>query len=109
MRSPNLHGAAMSDFRIALRALVKTPGFTLVAILTIAVGIAANTALFSVFDRLVMNPVTLPQPASLVAIWISNPQLNFNAPAISWPRYEELRTHSRSFSAIAISAFDNFT
>ena len=58
----------MSDFRAAFRALRKTPGFSLVAILTIAVGIGANTALFSVYDRLVLNPVTIPQPSSLVAI-----------------------------------------
>ena len=99
----------MSDFKSAVRALLKTPGFTAVAVLTIAVGIAANTALFSVFDRLILNPVTLPQPASLVAIWTNNPQLNFNAPAASWPRYEEIRAHAKSFSAIGLSAFDNFT
>lgn len=99
----------MSDFKSAFRALLKTPGFTLVAVLTLAVGIAANTALFSVFDRLILNPVSLPQPSALVAIWTNNPQLNFNAPAASWPRYEEIRKHAKSFSAIGVSAFDNFT
>ena len=99
----------MSDFRAALRALRKSPAFTLVAIVTIAVGIGANTTLFSVYDRLVLNPVTIPHPSSLVAIWTNNPQLNFNAPALSWPRYEDLRDHAQSFSSIGISAFDNFT
>ena len=51
----------MSDVRTACRALWKTPGFSLVAIFTIAVGIGANTALFSVYDRLVLNPVTIPE------------------------------------------------
>src|SRR5947209_15912645 len=55
-----------------------------------SVGVGANTALFSVFDRLILHPVTLPHPSSLVAIWSQNTQLNFNAPAVSWPRYEEL-------------------
>src|SRR5262245_15064888 len=99
----------MSDFTAAVRGLWKTPGFSLVAILTIAVGIGANTALFSVYDRLVLNPVTIPDPASLVAIWTNNPQLNFNAPAVSWPRYEMVRAQARSFRSIGISAFDNFT
>jgi hypothetical protein len=99
----------MSDFRAALRALQKSPAFTLVAVITIAVGIGANTTLFSVYDRLVLNPVTIPRPSSLVAIWTSNTQLNFNAPALSWPRYEDLRDHARSFASIGISAFDNFT
>src|SRR3954471_5555174 len=100
---------AMSDLRAALRALQKNPGFTLVAVLTIAVGIGANTTLFSVYDRLVLNPVTLPSPSTLVAIWTSNPQLNFNAPAMSWPRYEAIRRQSRSFASVGLSAFDNFT
>lgn len=99
----------MSDFKSALRALLKTPGFTLVAVLTIAVGIAANTALFSVFDRLILNPVSLPNPSSLIAVWTNNPSLNFNAPAVSWPRYVEIARQTRSFSSIGISSFDNFT
>ncbi len=99
----------MSDFRAALRALQKSPAFTLVAVITIAVGIGANTTLFSVYDRLVLNPVTIPHPSSLVAIWTNNPQLNFNAPALSWSRYEDIRDHARSFASVGISAFDNFT
>src|SRR5262249_32285485 len=99
----------MSDFRHAVRALRKSPGFSTVVILTIAVGIGANTSLFSVYDRLVLNPVTIPNASSLVAIWTSNPQLNFNAPAVSWPRYEEIRDEARSLSSVGISAFDNFT
>jgi predicted permease len=99
----------MSDFKQAVRALGKSPAFSIVAVLTIAVGIAANTSLFSVYDRLVLNPVTIPNPSSLVAIWTNNPQINLNAPAVSWPRYEELREHARSFSSIGDSAFDNFT
>ncbi|MBS0631495.1 MAG: ABC transporter permease [Verrucomicrobia bacterium] len=99
----------LTDLKYALRSLLKTPGFTLVAVLTIAVGIGANTALFTVFNRLILNPVTLPQPSSLVALWTVNNNLNFNAPALSWPRYEEIRTHARSFSSVGNSAFDNFT
>jgi predicted permease len=99
----------MSDVKAAVRALRKTPGFSLVAVLTMAVGIGANTALFSVYDRLVLNPVTIPTPSSLIAIWASNPQLNLNAPATSWPRYEEIRSHSESFAALGITAFDTFT
>jgi predicted permease len=99
----------MSDLRTAVRALWKTPAFSLVAVLTIAVGIGANTALFSVYDRLVLNPVAIPKSSSLVALWVNNPQLNFNAPAVSWPRYEDIRSQARSFSSIGISAFDNFT
>jgi hypothetical protein len=93
----------------AFRALWKSPAFSLVAILTIAVGIGANAALFSVYDRLVLNPVTIPHPQSLVALWSNNPQLPAPIPALSWPRYEEIRAHARTFETIGISAFDNFT
>ena len=99
----------MTQLKSAIRSLLKTPGFTLVAVLTIAVGIGANTALFSVFDRLILHPLTLPQPSSLVAIWATNPAVNFNAPAVSWPCFEELRRNAKSFSSVADSAFDNFT
>jgi len=99
----------MSDISKAVRALWKNPAFSIVAVLTIAVGIGANTALFSVYDRLILNPVTIPHTSSLVAIWVSNPALNFNAPAVAWPRYEVIRDQARSFSSIGISAFDNFT
>ncbi len=99
----------MSALKLAFRSLLKTPGFTLVAILTIATGIGANTALFSVYDRLILNPVSLPSPSSLVAIWAVNNAASFVAPAVSWPRFEEIRRQAKSFSAIADSAFDNFT
>ena len=99
----------MHHMRVACRALLKSPAFTLGAVLTIAVGIGANTALFSVFDRLVLRPVTLADPSSLVAIWAVNPSLNLAAPAVSWARYEDTRAHARSFARLANSAFDNFT
>src|SRR6476469_3884902 len=97
----------MSDLETAIRSLRKYPAFSLVAILTIAVGIGANTALFSVYDRLVLNPVTIPRPDTLVAIWATNPQNGLNAPAVSYPRYEAIRDNATSF--IGISASDKFT
>jgi predicted permease len=99
----------MSNFIAACRTLRKSPGFSSVAVLTIAVGIGANSALFSIYDRLVLNPVSIPSPETLAAIWVSNPQLNLNAPAVSWPRFEEIQAHARTFSSIGISAADNFT
>src|SRR5262245_45946958 len=99
----------MSTMKAAIRSLSKSPGFSLVAILTIAVGIAANTALFSVYDRLVLNPVTIPNADSLVAILTTNPQFGVRVPAVSWPRYEEVRDQSSAFSSVGLSTFSNFT
>ncbi len=99
----------MTSAKAVVRSLVNSPGFSSVAILTLAVGIASNAALFSVYDRLILRPITLPQPSSLIAIWSNNTQANFNAPAVSWPRFVELERSTRSFSSLATSAFDNFT
>lgn len=98
----------MLPLKFAFRSLLKSPGFTLVAILTIAVGIGANTALFSTFNTLVLHPQTLPESDRLVRVWVSNPALGFNAPAVSWPRYEFIRDHQQSFSNISASAFTGF-
>ena len=99
----------MSDLKAALRALRTHPKFSLVAVLTIAIGIAATSALFSVYDRLVLRPVTLADTGSLVAVLNSNPQLRATAASVSYPRYEYVRDHSTSFASIGASAFDTFS
>jgi len=99
----------MHHFTRALRGLRASPAVSAVAILTMAVAIAANTAIFSVYDQLVLHPVSMPDPDSLIAIWFTNPQRNAQSPSISIPRYDELRADTRAFSSIGLSAFDSFT
>jgi predicted permease len=98
-----------ADIRVAVRSLSKSPGFSAASIVTMAVAIGATTAIFSVFDRLVLNPVAIPDPSTLVAIWFNNPQRNVQAPAISVPRYDEIVASTQSFSLLAASAGDTFT
>ena len=88
----------MSDLKTAFRAMRGHPGFSTIVILTMAVGIAVNAAIFSVYDRLVLHPVTIPDPSSLVAIWFNNPQRNTRTPSSSVPRYDELRAEVRMVS-----------
>ncbi len=95
--------------RTSLRSLLHAPAFSAIAVVTLAVGLSANAALFSIYDQLVLSSVTAPRAGSLVAIWASNPQLNFNAPAVSWPRYVEIERQTKVFASVAVSAFDNFT
>ena len=93
----------------AVRSLRTSPGFSTIVVVTMALGIAANTAIFSVYDQLVLNPVTIPEPASLVSIWFNNPERNVSAPNMSVPRYDEMRGGIGAFSSIGLGAFDSFT
>ena len=99
----------MTDLTVAVRTLLRSPAFSVIAVLTMAVAIGANSAMFSVFDRLVWHAVDIPNPSSLVALWVNNPQRNIQTPSWSVPRYEELTQHARSFESTGLSAFDSFT
>ena len=90
----------MLHLKSAVRALLGSRGFSAIVIVTMAAGIAANTAIFSVYDQLVLNPVTIPDPSSLITIWFNNPQRNTQSPNMSIPRYDELRGEVRAFSSI---------
>ena len=99
----------MLSLRSAIRSLIKSPGFTTIAVLTIAVGVGANAALFSVYDQLVLNPVRLPDEDSLIAITSRNTVINRSVPNVSMPRYREISRHSQMFASTGITAFDSFT
>ena len=97
----------MPHLKFAGRALLKSPGFTLVAILTIAVGIGANTALFSIFNRLVLHPIDLPDAGRIVRIWTNNQERNVVAPIMSVPKFELFREAQTSFSSIDAASFNS--
>ena len=97
----------MHNLKFAFRSLFKTPGFTAVAVLTIAVGIGANTALFSIFNQLVLHPIDLPDAGRLVRVWTNNKERNVVAPVMSVPKFEMFRDAQTSFSYIDASAFNS--
>lgn len=86
------------DLRTALRGLVKTPLFTVTAVLTLALGIGANTAIFGLVDRLLLKPLPLPEAERLVVV------TEFRDPGydnFSYPDFEDVRRESRSFTGLA--------
>ncbi|WP_438483218.1 ABC transporter permease [Oleiharenicola lentus] len=98
----------LSDLTYAVRQLLKAPLVTSAAILSLSLALGANTALFSIFDKLVLRPHAFPEPSALVRVWTNNPATNFVGPAFSLPKYELIRDHQSAFSAFAASAFAGF-
>jgi len=88
------------DLRFALRQLRKAPGFTAVVIVTLALGIGVNTALFSIVNTVLLHPIDLPHPDELVAVDAAKP--NFEHGSISWPNFRDWQRDNRSFSNLAI-------
>ena len=99
----------LPNLRFALRSLLKTPGFTTVAVLTMAVAIGACASLFSVLQAVVLRPLPYPNLDSLVSIWNTNRERNLEAPALSWAKYELFRERKDVFREISMSAGNGFT
>jgi predicted permease len=97
----------LQDLRFALRMLAKSPAFTAVAILTLALAIGANTALFSVVNGVLLNPLPYPQPDQLVTIHESKP--NFNTGSISYPNFLDWQKQNQSLSSMAVSRSFSFS
>jgi predicted permease len=96
----------LQDVRYGLRMLAKSPGFTAVAILTLALGIGINSAVFSVVNGVLLKPLPYPQPEQLVALAESKP--NFDRGSISYPNFRDWQKENHSFSAVAISRRQGF-
>ncbi|HJX27339.1 MAG TPA: permease prefix domain 1-containing protein, partial [Thermoanaerobaculia bacterium] len=91
------------DLVYAFRQMGKAPVFTLIAVLTLALGIGATTTIFSVLDAVVLRPLPYPEPDRLMRIWESNPQTDQFS--VSDPNYLDWRKESRSFADLAAIRF----
>lgn len=100
-RGLRLFDEAASDLLGGVRALRRAPGFTLAAGLSLALGIGANTLVFSLLDSTVLKPLALPEPDRLVAIWTVPSDRPEELGTSSITRYTSFRDHARSFESVA--------
>jgi len=95
------------DLRYAVRTLRKSPGFTTVAIVTLALGIGANSALFSVVNGVLLNPLPFSHPDELVALHQSKP--NFEGGSISYPNFFDWQKENHTFASMGIARSNDFS
>src|SRR5882757_2125986 len=91
----------LQDVRYGWRMLLKNPGFTAVAVLTLAVGIGACTAIFSVADTILLRPLPYYQPERLVTVTETLPKMGTNEIGVAAGEYQDYRNQNRSFSEVA--------
>ena len=100
VRKGSLLDSGLQDFRYGVRLLRRSPGFTTLAVLTIGLGIGANSAIFSVINGVVRKPLAYPDADRLMFITSQFPTLNFNKFWISPPEYFDFREHTKAFSHV---------
>ena len=93
---------SLHDVRYALRALRRNPGFTAVVLLTLALGIGANTAMFSIVNGVLIKPISFPDPESLVGVWHAAPGVGTAEMPFSPTLFFTYRDENRTFQAIGL-------
>jgi predicted permease len=100
VRKGSLFDSVLQDFRFGIRLLRRSPGFTTLAVLTIGLGIGANSAIFSVINGVVRKPLAYPDSERLMFITSQFPTLNFNKFWVSPPEYFDFTEHTRAFAHV---------
>lgn len=90
--------AMLQDLRFGMRTVLRSPGFAAVAVVTLALGLGANTAIFSVVHAVLLQPLPLDEPEELVAVWETTPR--GGTMAVAWANYVDWRDESRGFESI---------
>src|ERR1700729_796783 len=93
----------LNDVRHALRALAAAPAFTVTAILSLAIGIGANTAIFSIVDGLLLRPLPYKDAGRLVILWNRSPGLNITEDWFSTAQYFDIKNGHHGFEQLAIA------
>src|SRR5947208_15301659 len=98
----------MNDLKFAFRQLLKNPGFTAVAALTLALGIGANTAIFSFVNTILLRPLPSKEPERLVVVYTSYQANDSHKNWVAAPTFNEWPKQSSMFRGLAARSFDRF-
>jgi hypothetical protein len=98
----------LKSLRHALRLLVKSPGFTLVGICSLAIGIGATSAMFSFADALILRPLPVLEPTRIAAVTTSSSNAFASNTAVSYPDYRDYRDGNRSFDGLIAASGTSF-
>ncbi len=96
----------IQDLRYGLRVLARSRGFTVIAVATLALGIGANTALFSVINGVLLSPLPFPQPDRLVTLHENKP--NFEGGSVSYPNFRDWQKDNHTFSSLGLARPSQF-
>ena len=96
------------DIRFGVRTLAKTPATTLAALIALALGIGANSAIFSVVSGVLLRPLPYSEPDRLMSVMMKNPEAGFPHFSVSPPDFQDLRRQNRTFEGMAASASGRF-
>jgi putative ABC transport system permease protein len=111
-RSAHLVETLLQDWRYAARTMLRAPGFTATAVIALALGIGANTAIFSVVNAVLLRPLAFDQPDRLVQVWHTPPQKSFPGIkefAVSPANFLDWRSQSHSFEGMSAYGFGRYT
>jgi putative ABC transport system permease protein len=95
----------VNELRYGIRSLLKHPGFTAIAVITLALGIGANTAVFSVVNAVLLRPLPYHDPARLVTIWEESPQRDMYEMPVSLANLRDWVDQNSTFEQIAAYTF----
>jgi putative ABC transport system permease protein len=107
MRRVRYMDGVTNDLRYAARMLRRSPSFTAIAIVTLALGIGANTAMFSVVNAVILRPLPYQDPDRLAMLWTNDPKRDIREEGTSYPTFLDWRSQSRAFADMAICSRGN--
>jgi putative ABC transport system permease protein len=101
-RGASFGEATLQDVRFGLRMLRKNPGFTAIAVLTLALGIGVTTAMFSIIDGVLLRPLAIKEPERLVTVWERNPEHGYEANGVAPANFDDWKRQNQSFEQMAL-------